>query len=70
MTDDAVYFRCLQCSSKFVKISGELPFKPDDLVTCKNCGATFSYSEFESANIERITKGAKETGDPDPSGLH
>jgi transcription elongation factor Elf1 len=66
----AVYFRCLQCNSERIKVAGEIPYKENDIVTCSNCGATVSYGKLKRANVERITKGAKERGDPDPSGLH
>ena len=66
---DAIYFRCLQCRSERVNIPNQPP-KDSDIVTCSNCNASVSYGEFHRANVERITKGMKERGEPDPSGLH
>lgn len=68
MTDETIYLRCPHCSSERIKVAGRAPFKPNAMVTCSNCGATMPYGEFQRSNLERITKGAKERGDPDPSG--
>lgn len=57
-----IYSRCLKCGSKRIKITGQVPFAHDDLVTCLDCGATATYLDFNETNLERIRQMLKEGG--------
>ena len=55
---DHVTSRCPKCGSERVKIDmrDHPRVRDDDLVTCTNCGSTFTNREFSNLNVQMLRK--------------